>query len=980
MAANVATAHFRQKDDVWNAPVAGLAAGFVVGARGKKIVALVGFSDVTAPCAAGSVPRMLFYSSLFSAVSLWGNLFVTQLRKNEGLLDHEKRRARSEFFGVKGQRDPYSERWAKIQARRAAAAGDEDGCVMTQERIAHLLAQSQDYEAEGRWDRAVHDLRSALALVSSVDHAQRQSITSALTKLLVRAANATAPESESSRLASLVQRVCDSSSPLPDRAVAAQQSAALVASPGTSGIGECLGAAEVSSLLDTLDVAILAPSVVTLLSFAKPDVVVAAICADRRRASLLTPVGNVDVIRKGLAVLGDCMASAKVAEAEFPGLFIDCVNNALDPLVTTGDVRLCAINALVTGICDENAAMLVIRHPSLLARILQTSNDDSESVRNCCPIAIGRILEPITTARNQPNAAEVKKNIKIHVMAFLESTSSKDKTTGLMILSAIFMANADYAAGILLTDGVIPEIMDVVEFETEPVQFATISMLNAACMDQSCRKLIASQDCSPILMKLWKNSSSSNRLRSAAASTLVKVMFADKEIEKRMFEDSELANGFIREIKALDSTNADAIATSLESLTYLSAKGYVKELIVKDSGLLQKLFSIMKMKESKALQYGTVSIFVNLTTPRKRLTDEEEQIMKLREVSGEVVPKLDPLDNDAQVDKRTGALVAAGIVAPLCAASAGASVSLSAAIGQLFLNICSDKRHRGRVVQDGGVRALTLVVQKLAEPIPTVPYLVATQALAKIAITTDPSIAFKPISRALDLVRPLIHLLDSEATTLQQFEGLMALTNLASFDDDVRAKIVSGKGVKAMEFLQFSENVMVRRAATEALCNMMLEPSVFESYIGASDGGKSGADEGKLKMMIMLCDVEDYETRRAASGALAILSASPAACRSIVRNARGLDTILGLLFGEEEGANPELIHRGVEICKNIAAVGGSIAQQLDAVGIVKILRGLVLNPVQEISHGAIEALQNLQKAGINVLAKAPAAAKITEID
>ncbi|KAJ3200038.1 hypothetical protein HDU82_009231 [Entophlyctis luteolus] len=64
---------------------------------------------------------MFFYSSLFSAVSLWGNLFLTQLRKNEGLLDHEKRKARSEFFGVKGQRDPYKERWEAIQARRAAA-------------------------------------------------------------------------------------------------------------------------------------------------------------------------------------------------------------------------------------------------------------------------------------------------------------------------------------------------------------------------------------------------------------------------------------------------------------------------------------------------------------------------------------------------------------------------------------------------------------------------------------------------------------------------------------------------------------------------------------------------------------------------------------------------------------------------------------------------------------------------------------------
>ncbi|ORY53083.1 hypothetical protein BCR33DRAFT_186422 [Rhizoclosmatium globosum] len=80
-------------------------------------------------------------------------------------------------------------------------------------------------------------------------------------------------------------------------------------------------------------------------------------------------------------------------------------------------------------------------------------------------------------------------------------------------------------------------------------------------------------------------------------------------------------------------------------------------------------------------------------------------------------------------------------------------------------------------------------------------------------------------------IRPLIHLLDNDSSTLQQFEGLMALTNLASFDETVRSRIVAAKGVKAMEYLQFSENTMVRRAATEALCNMMFDESVFESYV-----------------------------------------------------------------------------------------------------------------------------------------------------
>jgi hypothetical protein len=187
----------------------------------------------------------------------------------------------------------------------------------------------------------------------------------------------------------------------------------------------------------------------------------------------------------------------------------------------------------------------------------------------------------------------------------------------------------------------------------------------------------------------------------------------------------------------------------------------------------------------------------------------------------------------------------------------------------------------------------------------------------------------------------------------------MALTNLASYDESVRTRIVAAKGVKAMEYLQFSDNEMIRRAATEALCNMMYDPSVFESYAKSSSSGR-------LRMMIALCDVEDFETRRAASGCLAILSSDSNACKLIVEESRGLEVLLGTIYGEE---NQEILHRGVECVKNIAQLGGTMAQQLAAAGAVQALRLLVRNPHQEVAVAAIEALQHLRKAGITVTAE-----------
>ena len=61
----------------------------------------------------------------------------------------------------------------------------------------------------------------------------------------------------------------------------------------------------------------------------------------------------------------------------------------------------------------------------------------------------------------------------------------------------------------------------------------------------------------------------------------------------------------------------------------------------------------------------------------------------------------------------------------------------------------------------------------------------AAQAIAKIAITTNPEIAF-PGERAVEVVRPLVQLLHPNCTGLMNYEALLALTNLASMSDTVR--------------------------------------------------------------------------------------------------------------------------------------------------------------------------------------------------
>lgn len=141
-------------------------------------------------------------------------------------------------------------------------------------------------------------------------------------------------------------------------------------------------------------------------------------------------------------------------------------------------------------------------------------------------------------------------------------------------------------------------------------------------------------------------------------------------------------------------------------------------------------------------------------------------------------------------------------------------------VAQIFLNLITSKPNRGLAIQQGAVPcllALFAACSDMGAPL-------AGQALAKLAITADPNIAFKG-ETASELVRPFVTLCNGESP-LRQFEALMALTNLASMGERLRKVIISAQGVKAMESLQFSENLMIQRAATEALCNMIYEVRV----------------------------------------------------------------------------------------------------------------------------------------------------------
>ncbi|KAK3827487.1 MAG: armadillo-type protein [Benniella sp.] len=642
------------------------------------------------------------------------------------------------------------------------------------------------------------------------------------------------------------------------------------------------------------------------------------------------------------------------------------------------------------------------------------------------PMVVILLAKSFETASNKDRVRDRSAEI---VLADIGSDKIKTRTRGFQALGIIVQADMSIGCGILNKEGLLVELMDCIDTEPENIQIILTETLSMACAEPKTRTAVGLH-CSEFLKSIVLRGATKNQhLKGAAAVTLTKISMADSQKDPSVGlnglessqesgtkgsgtsaeEEAQLAKLFSALLKDEKNDNDKGTqVNAVEGLAYASIQPSVKQMIISDKALLLSLFRLAEESKSNPLKYGLIVILNNLTAYKKRLTAEQEQMLKLKKMAG-TLPKSDsrqlesldhdnPLDSETAVNQRNITLVKLGIMPALHAISQQASETVRQSLAQVLRNLITPSETRGLLVQQGAVRILMpMALQQIQQQSTTSESTktAATQALAKLSITLDPRLTFKN-DRIPELVKPLIWLLDS-TDQLCQFESLMALTNLGSIGDvEVSGLIVQDEGIEKMENLQFSENTMVQRAATEALCNMIFFEPVFEMY---SDPQKS---KSKIHLMLALCDADDFMTRRAASGALAVLSTSEDVCKMIVAQERGLDILKGLItlgvpgsksdrddveakaiedvMSDQDavvdhevaiGRIDELRHRGAECVKNLITVGGKeISRKIAAQGGIQQLANLIQTSENEaVRYCAMEALKAMSNQGIPLTGK-----------
>jgi hypothetical protein len=361
---------------------------------------------------------------------------------------------------------------------------------------------------------------------------------------------------------------------------------------------------------------------------------------------------------------------------------------------------------------------------------------------------------------------------------------------------------------------------------------------------------------------------------------------------------------------------------SVEGLAYASIQSKIKEELANDPDTLKRVVKALEEAPPKSpLTYGALSIFANLTRYRPVETEEQKRLNQLKayaNAGGKIQP--DPLNDDDHVAERCKRVFEAGITPVLVTRSKNSSAAALSLIISIIYSLSVTTSLRGQLAQQGAVRLLIAAWSALPET-EAQSRRTAAQALARILISTNPSLVFRQLPQST-AIRPLTSILTPDPTAetrdlLPTFESLLALTNLASTDDDTRHLIVRTAWDEVEELL-FSSNTRVSTAAVELVCNLVQSPEDTLALFG--DG--SNKAETRIKVILALADAEDEKTRSAAGGALASLTGFEPVVRGVVGQPRGAGIVLDMCRDDNEG----LRHRGAVVVNNMVSHEGEVGK------------------------------------------------------
>lgn len=518
----------------------------------------------------------------------------------------------------------------------------------------------------------------------------------------------------------------------------------------------------------------------------------------------------------------------------------------------------------------------------------------------------------------------LKSRLSDFVTKKISDATPRDYITAFSTLTSIFTIRSEISAKVFLQEGFLEEVVEepVEVDDNGAVTKSLLEMLSAATIDKNCRVKIVK-----VAEGLLRECAQSTEaeIRALAGSVLAKLSSA-------MPGNRNVGVDLLKIFKSYPVKNETALLSTIEGLAFSSTVPTTKVELAKDSDFLKYLMTILKSPGQRhALVYGCLSIIVNLTSYKPALSEEQKRINEIRRLAKEEnVYTVDEFDKDIHVAARCKCVLAAGLMPSLNAMALNSSPACITAISHILLSTSTAVANRGLLAHQGAIK---LILALLGKPVDQQTKITFTHALAKILISVNPSLVFSSRTPITAPIQPLTDLLTTESlpNELPRFEGLLALTNLASADETARTIIID-KTWPVTETLLLSDTPLIQRAATELVCNLVASQKGVDKFIPSA---KNSSATSRLHLLLALADVDDVSTRSAAGGALAMLTGNKEVCNALGEVERSLERVAGMVDDQDEG----VAFRGtVCVAKLIENGGGKMNKRLQQAGLSEKLR------------------------------------------
>ena len=516
-----------------------------------------------------------------------------------------------------------------------------------------------------------------------------------------------------------------------------------------------------------------------------------------------------------------------------------------------------------------------------------------------------------------------------------------------LLIETLFMLMPEEGSWLLSSTPAYEQLLQIADTDDDLV----LKVLSGILSQLASNKEGQAKFREPRVQKILANVAKREDYQTKANSLLVLAKIAS--VEDSHEEDEGIALEAVTLLKELDKVE-EAVGSSEAYLEVVTNLVEVLVFMVNDSTIKDHIAANLMDKKtvrrlasgalrSASLSFGLSRIFAYVLATQKEietvplLTEDMDEDQAARKMASEMLKKQqskqrEDSDTPQKCSKRKLAFVDSEGVSGLSMLLRASSLITREQVAAALFYCASERGVRARMVQQG---ALSLIMKLLAggggggggggveeggRKQESKCKLLSSHALARILISTNPGLLEE--TQVVASVRPLLLLIGRDYA-LQQFEGLLALTNLATVGMEVQEKIIE-HGFGTIEELQWSSNQMVVRAATELLCNCVSCDKVLHSI----------KDPSRQKLWCSLALSEDQPLALASAGALAMASGDAAVSSSLLKNGSFAE-----LLDMADSDHPGMQHRAYVTLENLTLDKASF-QELDSASRCKITNAI----------------------------------------